>query len=156
MLGEIDCKAPGMQLLRKIAMDRLRSWLIYKFLHVKIDWNQSSYRLSNEPLQQEKGWIFVTEKDRQELFTLNRLGKFLTPKSTEEVLKVTALTRSAAKRRREPIVSGSSSPANPDRAYQARTRRRGLDPPTKDAFDRGSDGVECGRGDDDCFNRAWL
>ena len=39
MRGEIDWKAPGMQLLRHKALEGLRSWPDYEFLHVKRDWN---------------------------------------------------------------------------------------------------------------------
>ena len=39
MRGEIDCKAPGLQLLRLKAMEKLRSWPIHEFLHMKRDWN---------------------------------------------------------------------------------------------------------------------
>ena len=35
MRGEIDCKAPGLQLLRHISMEKLRSWPIHEFLHMK-------------------------------------------------------------------------------------------------------------------------
>ena len=39
MRGEIDCKAPGLQLLRHKALDQLRSWTVHEFLHIKRDWN---------------------------------------------------------------------------------------------------------------------
>ena len=35
--GEIDCKTPGLQVLRHKAMEKLRSWPIHKFLHMKRD-----------------------------------------------------------------------------------------------------------------------
>uniref|UniRef100_A0AAV1VD68 RNA-directed DNA polymerase n=1 Tax=Peronospora matthiolae TaxID=2874970 RepID=A0AAV1VD68_9STRA len=35
MRGEIDCKAPGLQLLRHKALEKLRSWPSHEFLHVK-------------------------------------------------------------------------------------------------------------------------
>ena len=46
--GEIDCKAPGLQLLRHKAMEELRSWPKHEFLHVKRDWNASADRLASE------------------------------------------------------------------------------------------------------------
>ena len=55
-------------------------------------------------MRQEKGTIVVTEADRQELITLNRLDELLTPRSIEEVIKVAALTRYAARRRQDPEV----------------------------------------------------
>ncbi|OWZ14289.1 LOW QUALITY PROTEIN: reverse transcriptase [Phytophthora megakarya] len=36
MRGEIDCKAPGLQLLCQKALNQLRSWPKHEFLHVKI------------------------------------------------------------------------------------------------------------------------
>ena len=37
MRGEIDCKAPGLQLLRRQATEKLRSWPMHEFLHMKRD-----------------------------------------------------------------------------------------------------------------------
>ena len=34
---KIDCKAPGLQLLRHKAMEKLRSWSIHEFLHMTRD-----------------------------------------------------------------------------------------------------------------------
>ena len=50
MRGEIDCKAPGLQLLRHKAMESLRSWPNHDFLHMKRDWNQSADRLASTAL----------------------------------------------------------------------------------------------------------
>jgi methyl coenzyme M reductase gamma subunit len=83
-------------------MEKLRSWPIYEFLHVKRDWNQSADRLASEALQQEKGRIVMVKEDQQDLRTLNRLDELLTPGNKEEVIKVAAITRSAMRRRREP------------------------------------------------------
>ena len=51
MRGEVDCKAPGLQLLRHKAMEKLRSWPDHAFLHMKREWNQSADRLASEALQ---------------------------------------------------------------------------------------------------------
>ena len=61
MRGEIDCKAPGLQLLRHKAMEKLRSWPNHEFLHMKRDWNQSADRLASEALQQERGATVVSD-----------------------------------------------------------------------------------------------
>ena len=37
MRGEIDCKVLGLQLIRHKAMEKLRSWPIYEFLHMNCD-----------------------------------------------------------------------------------------------------------------------
>uniref|UniRef100_M4BWX2 RNase H type-1 domain-containing protein n=1 Tax=Hyaloperonospora arabidopsidis (strain Emoy2) TaxID=559515 RepID=M4BWX2_HYAAE len=55
MRGEIDCEAPGLQLLRHRAMEKLRSRPKHEFLHMKRDWNESADRLAREALPQEKG-----------------------------------------------------------------------------------------------------
>ncbi|POM72403.1 Hypothetical protein PHPALM_10883 [Phytophthora palmivora] len=46
MKGEIECKAPGLTLLRQQALERLRSWPNHEFLHMKRDWNQSADSLA--------------------------------------------------------------------------------------------------------------
>ena len=45
--GEIDCKTPGLQLLRHRALEKLRSWPIHEFLHMTRDWSQSADRLAS-------------------------------------------------------------------------------------------------------------
>ena len=102
MRGEIDFKAPGLQSLRLKSMGKLRSWSLHEFLHVKRDWSQSVYWLASEALQQDKGRNVATEKDQEELTTLNRLEELITAVNTEEVIKVASITRSAARRRQEP------------------------------------------------------
>ena len=101
MRGEVDCKAPGLQLLRHKAMEKLRSWPDHVFLHMKRDWNQSADRLASEALQREKGVTDVTEQERQNLMTLNRLDELLLPNQTD---LVAAITRSAARRHCQPEV----------------------------------------------------
>ena len=76
MRGEIDCKAPGLQLLSHKSMIRLRSWPIHEFLHMKRDWNKSADRLASKALQQEQGTIALSDQDRQDLSLLNRLDEF--------------------------------------------------------------------------------
>ena len=102
MRGEIDCKAPGLQLLRHKAMEKLRSWPIHEFLHIKRDWNQSADRLASAALQQEKGTIVTSDQDLQDLISLNRLDELLTPGCDDRVVRMAAITRSAVRRRQQP------------------------------------------------------
>ena len=102
MRGEIDCKAPELQLLRHIAMEILRSWPIHELLHMKREWNQSADLLASKALQQEQGLIALSDQDRQDISLLNRLDELLTPKSVDQVVKIDAVTRSAVRRRRSP------------------------------------------------------
>ncbi|OWY96863.1 reverse transcriptase, partial [Phytophthora megakarya] len=94
MRGEIDCKAPGLQLLRQKALNQLRSWPKHEFR----DGNQSADKLASAALQREEGEIVTAEGERQDLITLNRLHEILQPKSTRSVTRVNAITRSAVNR----------------------------------------------------------
>ncbi|POM80758.1 LOW QUALITY PROTEIN: Reverse transcriptase [Phytophthora palmivora] len=75
MKGEIECKAPGLTLLRQQALERLRFWPNYEFLHMKRDWNQSADSLASAALRRESGVVIVKEEERQDLMTLNRLDE---------------------------------------------------------------------------------
>ena len=99
MRGEIDCKAPGLQLLRHKAMQKLRSWPEQEFLHMKREWNQSADRLESAALQHEKGAIVNSDQELHELMLLNRLQELILPESTDQVVKLMAITRSARRRR---------------------------------------------------------
>jgi ribonuclease HI/transposase InsO family protein len=101
MRGEIDCKAPGLQLLRQNAFEKLKAWPMHEFLHMKRDWNQSADRLASAALQREVGKVVTSEEEIGDMITLNKLDEFLKPKPTEIVAQVAAITRSA-RRTRQP------------------------------------------------------
>ncbi|GMF46651.1 unnamed protein product [Phytophthora fragariaefolia] len=103
MRGEIACKAPGLQLLRKKVLDRLSGWSNHDFLHVKRKWNQSTDKLASAALQQEEGVTVTSDDDKKDLITLNRLDELLQPRNDSGVACVTAVTRST--RRRRPVPS---------------------------------------------------
>ena len=46
----------------------------------------------------------VSDRDHQNLHSLNRLDALLTPKSVDRVMKISAVTKSASRRRRSPEV----------------------------------------------------
>uniref|UniRef100_A0AAV1TPZ2 Reverse transcriptase n=1 Tax=Peronospora matthiolae TaxID=2874970 RepID=A0AAV1TPZ2_9STRA len=104
MRGEIDCKAPGLQLLRHKALEKLQSWPSHEFLHMKREWNQSTDRLASTALQSEKGRTVVAEEGRQDLMTLNRLDDLLKPKQDDQLARVTAIAILARRIRHEPEV----------------------------------------------------
>ena len=104
MRGEIDCKAPGLQLLRHKAMEELRSWLRHDFLYVIRDWNASADRQAREALLKEKGGIVTDDNDCQDLVTLNRLDELLVPRKKNQQVRVDAITRAAARRRHSPLI----------------------------------------------------
>ncbi|KAE9295596.1 hypothetical protein PR003_g23975 [Phytophthora rubi] len=75
--GEIDCKAPGLTLLRQKALDRLLAWPDHELLHVKRDWNGSADSLAGAALQRQAGVEVVEDSDFENLVTLNRLEETL-------------------------------------------------------------------------------
>ncbi|POM58658.1 LOW QUALITY PROTEIN: Reverse transcriptase [Phytophthora palmivora] len=97
MKGEIERKAPGLTLLRQQALERLRSWSNHEFLHMKRDWNQSADSLASAALRRESGVVIVTEEERQDLVTLNRLDELLIAKDDAATVKIAAVTSSRKK-----------------------------------------------------------
>ena len=61
--------------------------------------DQSDDLLASNALQQEKGTMTVSDQDRQNLHSLNRLDELLTPKSVDRVVKIPAVTRSPVRKR---------------------------------------------------------
>ncbi|KAG6591054.1 reverse transcriptase [Phytophthora cinnamomi] len=105
--GEIDCKAPGLTLLRKEALDRLQIWPDHELVHVKRDWNGSADSLASAALQRQGGILVDDETDLQDLVTLNRLHEILVVRKEEadSVARVSpATTRSKARSRSTPTV----------------------------------------------------
>ena len=92
----IHCKAPGLQLLKHKAMEKLDAWPKYDLLHVKRDWNASAYRLASEVLQKMKGEIVMDDQDRQDLVTLNCLDELMLPRTTNHRVRAVIITRDAA------------------------------------------------------------
>ncbi|OWY90899.1 reverse transcriptase, partial [Phytophthora megakarya] len=85
--GEIDCKAPGLTLLRQRALERLRTWPDHELLHVKRDWNGSAdslVLLCNGNIE--------SDTEIQDLITLNRLDEILIVKVEEEIAQISAVT----------------------------------------------------------------
>ncbi|OWZ20269.1 LOW QUALITY PROTEIN: reverse transcriptase [Phytophthora megakarya] len=66
--GKIDCKAPGLTLLRQGALDRLRTWPDHELLHVE------------------------AEKEIQDLVTLNLLDEILVKKIEDVIAQISAVT----------------------------------------------------------------
>ncbi|POM57599.1 LOW QUALITY PROTEIN: Reverse transcriptase, partial [Phytophthora palmivora] len=90
MKGEIECKAPGLTLLRQQALERLRSWPNHEFLHMKRDWNQSADSLVNAALRREGG---VVRKKSAKIL----LDELLIAKDDAATVKIAAVTRSRKK-----------------------------------------------------------
>ncbi|OWY93292.1 reverse transcriptase, partial [Phytophthora megakarya] len=77
--GDIDCKAPGLTLLRQRALDQLCTWPDHELLHVKRDWNGSADSLASAALQRQCG-IQIG------------LDEILIVKVEEEIVRVSAVT----------------------------------------------------------------
>uniref|UniRef100_H3GFB6 Integrase catalytic domain-containing protein n=1 Tax=Phytophthora ramorum TaxID=164328 RepID=H3GFB6_PHYRM len=105
MRGEIDCKAPGLQILHQKAMDQVKAWPKHEFLHVKCDWNQSADWLASAALQREAGVIVTDEGEIGDLITINRLGELLQPSNDDHVVQISAVTRSARRHRQVPATT---------------------------------------------------
>ncbi|POM76149.1 Reverse transcriptase [Phytophthora palmivora] len=88
MKGEIECKAPGLTLLRQQAMEHLRSWPNHEFLHMKRDWNQSADSLASAALRHESGVVIVKVEERQDLMTPTRLDELLIAKDDAATVKI--------------------------------------------------------------------
>ncbi|KAE8981574.1 hypothetical protein PR001_g23963 [Phytophthora rubi] len=82
--GEIDCKAPGLTLIRQKALDRLLAWPDYELLHVKRDWNGSADSLAGAALHRQAGIEVEEDSDSENRVTLNRLEEILAVKEVEE------------------------------------------------------------------------
>ncbi|POM71786.1 Reverse transcriptase [Phytophthora palmivora] len=97
MRCEIECKALGLTLLRQQALERLRSWPNHEFLHMKRDWSQSADSLASAALRRKSEVVIITEEERQDLMTLNRLDELLTAKNDGATVTIAAVTRSLTK-----------------------------------------------------------
>ena len=71
---------------------------------MKREWNQSADRLDSTALHVEKGMTIVSEQDRRNLINLKCLDELIKPTQDDQLVQITAITRSAAKRRHKPEV----------------------------------------------------
>ncbi|KAG3045819.1 hypothetical protein PC121_g21043 [Phytophthora cactorum] len=67
--GEIDCKAPGLTLLRRKVLDQLQKWPDHDVVHVKRDWNASADSLASTALQHQCG-VLWKEKPGGKIWSL--------------------------------------------------------------------------------------
>ncbi|OWZ13908.1 reverse transcriptase [Phytophthora megakarya] len=75
--SEINCKAPGLTLLRQKALAKLRILPDHELVHVKRDWNVSADSLASAALQRQCGVEIETVREIQDLITLNGLDEIL-------------------------------------------------------------------------------
>ncbi|POM75143.1 Reverse transcriptase [Phytophthora palmivora] len=96
--GEIDCKAPGLTLLKQKALDRLKDWPDHELVHVKRDWNGSADSLTSAALQRQGAAEIESDECKQDLITLNRLGEVLVIKKADQVAQITAVVTQSSPR----------------------------------------------------------
>ncbi|OWZ01046.1 reverse transcriptase [Phytophthora megakarya] len=75
MRGEMDCKSPGLKLLRQQVWNALRERPGHEFLHVRRDWNASADMLAGQTLQRQGSKDVHSVEVMEDLKTLNRLGE---------------------------------------------------------------------------------
>ncbi|POM66393.1 Reverse transcriptase [Phytophthora palmivora] len=93
----IICGDSNLVIRQMRPLEHLRSWPNHEFLHMKRDWNQSAASLASTALRRESGVVIVTEEERQDLMTLNRLEELLIAKDDAATVKIAAITRSRKK-----------------------------------------------------------
>ncbi|OWZ11759.1 reverse transcriptase [Phytophthora megakarya] len=92
VIRQIDCKAPGLTLLSRKALDRLRIRPDHELVHVKRDWNGNADSLASAALQRQCGVEIETDSEIQDLITLNRLDGILIVKSEDPAVQIAAGT----------------------------------------------------------------
>ncbi|OWY90978.1 reverse transcriptase [Phytophthora megakarya] len=147
--SEIDCKAPGLTLLRQKALDRLRIRPDHELVHVKRDWNGSEDSLASAALQRKCGIEVETDSEIQDLMTLNRLDELLVaisgvrsgsnpPVLCEEVIRELRI--------QPPGIVRRSDQRAQDRADSAGTGGGGVDPPFEEVSGGRNTRSDTGRG----------
>jgi ribonuclease HI len=111
--GEMDCKAPALQVLHQQATDMLKQFNSFSLVHVKRDWNKPADLLATQALQREAGTTDLLEEQRRDLETLNRLPEILGPHASYsaqfdggegdgDIHRIRAVTRSRRQNLRSP------------------------------------------------------
>ncbi|GMF37414.1 unnamed protein product [Phytophthora fragariaefolia] len=74
----MDCKSPGLKLLRQQARNALETWSRRELFHVRRDWTDMS---ASQALQRQAGLDIIDPEEIQGLKTLNRLGEVIRPRT---------------------------------------------------------------------------
>ncbi|GMF33732.1 unnamed protein product [Phytophthora fragariaefolia] len=81
MREEMDCKSPGLKLLRQQARNVLETWPRRELFHARRDWNASTDMLAGQALQRQAGLDVISPEEIQSLKTLNRMGEVIHPRT---------------------------------------------------------------------------
>ncbi|KAE8908649.1 hypothetical protein PF003_g7966 [Phytophthora fragariae] len=82
MRDEMDCKSPGLKLLRQKTRTALQAWPHCELFHVRRDWNASADMLAGQARQRQGGRNVHSPEEIQDLKTLNRLGEVIRPRAS--------------------------------------------------------------------------
>lgn len=125
--GVMDCKAPGLQLLRSQTLDRLKAWPQTELVYVKRGWNGSADLLAGMALQRQSGTRVNTDEEREDLVALNRLDEIVSSKPQKNLPPIAAVTtRSRARTRRtEAIDEAVVQRMRLGRSFMLKTRKPG-------------------------------
>ncbi|KAE8997999.1 hypothetical protein PF011_g15237 [Phytophthora fragariae] len=82
MRDEMDCKSPGLKLLRQKTRKSLQAWPHCELFLVRRDWNASADMLAGQALQRQGGRNVHSPEEIQDLETLNRLEEVIRPKAS--------------------------------------------------------------------------
>ncbi|KAE9264156.1 hypothetical protein PR003_g32896, partial [Phytophthora rubi] len=82
MRDEMDCKSPGLKLLRQKTRNALQAWPHCELFHVRRDWNASADMLAGQALQRQGGRNVHSPEEIQDLKTLNRLEEVIRPRTS--------------------------------------------------------------------------
>ncbi|KAE8895777.1 hypothetical protein PF005_g28453 [Phytophthora fragariae] len=80
---EMDCKSPGLVLLRGRVWKALEKWPEREFFHVRRNWNASADLLAGQALQRQAGLLIQHTNDLEDLRMLNRLPEVLQPQASD-------------------------------------------------------------------------
>lgn len=73
----MDCKSPGLELLRGRAWSELQEWPRREYFHVRRDWNARADMLAGQALQRHCGVMVESQEDKADMRTLNRLPEIV-------------------------------------------------------------------------------
>ncbi|KAE8995264.1 hypothetical protein PR002_g19672 [Phytophthora rubi] len=82
MRDEMDCKSPGLKLLRQKTRNALQAWPHCELFHVRRDWNASADMLAGQALQRQGDRNVHSPEEIQDLKTLNRLEEVILPRAS--------------------------------------------------------------------------
>jgi hypothetical protein len=149
--GDIECRTPGLQVLRAEALSKLSQFNSAHLLHVARDFNGAADLITGKALQRNAGGeVDVAEYDGMKL--LNRLQEVLVEAETDGARAIHVTTRSRAGVQNElPTVATGDMGTGDHDVVDRRAERRGM--PTVPTDDDAACRDEADHSPDDDANR---